>query len=339
MIRFWESVIYKYIMKSRLLYIDNLKCLLILLVVLGHCLQDTGCDSNNVLFRFIYSFHIPLFMAVSGYVSQKKNTPWATIQKRALQLVVPFLAWGIIKSCITPTIQLLDIIKYPDKGLWFLLALFFITLIIKLCEEISKATKINIGIVIFSSVAVLYYIAFYIRFQLFGIQFVAWQLPFYCLGWYIKNHSFTLNKQTAAIMLVISIFASCLWHEAQITNTLATHALSPHAWEIIQSVVCACLAIVSYISFFKFYCDKRIAIIDWIGKHTLPLYAVSLTSVSLYCLMFTQISPYIPYGLSILCIFVSTILFATTIISLFKRNKVLSLVFLGSHLKGESKNA
>ena len=319
-------------MIGRLLYIDNLKCLLILLVVLGHCMQDTGCDRNNILFRFIYSFHIPLFMAVSGFVSQKMQTPWATIRKRALQLLVPFLAWGIVKSCITP-ISIYDIIKYPDKGLWFLWALFFITLVVKLCEEISRATKIRIGVVILFSVTLLYFTSFYLRFQLFGIQFVAWQLPFYCLGWYLKEHPIISGNKTAAIMLTLSIFTSCFWHETRITNFLATYALSPHVWEILQSVVCAFLAIIGYISFFKFYCDKKISVIEWTGKHTLPLYAVSLTSVSLYCWMFGKISIYIPYGTAILCIFVSTILFATIITLLFKRNKFLAFAFLGTPIK------
>lgn len=50
-------------MKQRLHYVDNLKGFLILLVVLGHCIQNTKIDfDHNIVFRYIYSFHMPLFM-------------------------------------------------------------------------------------------------------------------------------------------------------------------------------------------------------------------------------------------------------------------------------------
>lgn len=45
-------------MNHRLHYIDNLKGVLILLVVLGHCIQCTDLDfDHNAVFRYIYSFH------------------------------------------------------------------------------------------------------------------------------------------------------------------------------------------------------------------------------------------------------------------------------------------
>mgnify|MGYP001755652311 CR=1 FL=1 len=43
-------------MTHRLHYIDNLKGVLILLVVLGHCIQCTDLDfDHNAVFRYIYS--------------------------------------------------------------------------------------------------------------------------------------------------------------------------------------------------------------------------------------------------------------------------------------------
>ena len=81
-------------MTHRLHYIDNLKGVLILLVVLGHCIQCTDLDfDHNAVFRYIYSFHMPLFMCVSGFVSYKPDIKWQTVQKRFRQLIIPFLAW------------------------------------------------------------------------------------------------------------------------------------------------------------------------------------------------------------------------------------------------------
>lgn len=57
-------------------FLDYTKAFAILLVVVGHCIQY-GSGQNylkeelffdNILFKFIYSFHMPLFMLISGYL-------------------------------------------------------------------------------------------------------------------------------------------------------------------------------------------------------------------------------------------------------------------------------
>ncbi len=57
-------------MQERIKWVDNLKGFAILLVILGHSLQYFYRDFNNShLANFIYSFHMPLFFALSGFVS------------------------------------------------------------------------------------------------------------------------------------------------------------------------------------------------------------------------------------------------------------------------------
>ncbi len=55
-------------MKQRLEYIDILRGFAIFLVVLGHVLEHAGLK-DDFLFYFIYSFHMPLFICISGFVS------------------------------------------------------------------------------------------------------------------------------------------------------------------------------------------------------------------------------------------------------------------------------
>lgn len=59
-------------MNARISYIDQLKGIAILLVVLGHVIGYNNCE-NSFLWRFIYSFHMPLFMFISGYVCSPNN--------------------------------------------------------------------------------------------------------------------------------------------------------------------------------------------------------------------------------------------------------------------------
>ena len=50
-------------------FYDVMRGVAILLVVIGHGIQYGYSDyDNNILFRIIYSFHMPLFMFISGLV-------------------------------------------------------------------------------------------------------------------------------------------------------------------------------------------------------------------------------------------------------------------------------
>ena len=55
---------------------DLIKAFAIFLVILGHCIQKMDpLSQQNLMLRFIVSFHMPLFMFISGYfaASSKKN--------------------------------------------------------------------------------------------------------------------------------------------------------------------------------------------------------------------------------------------------------------------------
>lgn len=55
-------------MSSRIEYIDRLKGLAILAVVMGHIIYFVFHLSDDPVWGYIYSFHVPLFIFLSGYV-------------------------------------------------------------------------------------------------------------------------------------------------------------------------------------------------------------------------------------------------------------------------------
>lgn len=60
-------------MKNRIRWIDNAKAIAILMVVIGHIIQSMYSPDNfdeNIVFRIIYSFHMPLFIMLSGLVTK-----------------------------------------------------------------------------------------------------------------------------------------------------------------------------------------------------------------------------------------------------------------------------
>ncbi|RXH01597.1 acyltransferase family protein [Bradyrhizobium vignae] len=121
-------------------FLDCLKGLAIMTVVAGHTFQGATPDFDEYWpFRVIYAFHMPMFMFVSGmtasFVYQRQIAAGSNVSvlrddlwKKAQRLLVPFLAWAIVSYFLHPlgdfVAHMAKVIAFPDKGLWFLLALF-----------------------------------------------------------------------------------------------------------------------------------------------------------------------------------------------------------------------
>lgn len=81
---------------NRLRYIDATRGFAIFLVVLGHVLNIgmNNYDENHFLHRLIYSFHMPLFFFLSGFVSYKPLEKWSFlffidyIKRKSVQFAV-----------------------------------------------------------------------------------------------------------------------------------------------------------------------------------------------------------------------------------------------------------
>ena len=124
----------------RLNYVDYLKCFAIYLVVLGHCSINSG------LMNIIYSFHLPLFFFLSGYVfdvnKYKFDFKSFTIL-RFRTLLIPYFKYCIYIILFLGFINIIkgtelsydffDIIKALVVGirfgkcgisLWFIISLF-----------------------------------------------------------------------------------------------------------------------------------------------------------------------------------------------------------------------
>lgn len=84
-------------MKEKLVYISNARIIGILLVVFGHSYPFAGeiPKALDTVRNFLYCFHMPLFVFISGYLvsktgSVKKYGPQQYIQKRFVKLFVPY---------------------------------------------------------------------------------------------------------------------------------------------------------------------------------------------------------------------------------------------------------
>jgi len=151
--------------QQRVRYIDQLKGVAILIVVIGHFIQYNTVEGNrNILFGIIYSFHMPLFMFISGYVAYKTIQPkilnqyFLFLKKKISAILVPFFTWPLIINPYffnnqynnNPFKTLTILINGPSGGLWFLWYLFFLyllyTLFLALTIRFNRGCSITLDL-------------------------------------------------------------------------------------------------------------------------------------------------------------------------------------------------
>ena len=316
--------------KQRIAWIDNIKAFLILLVVLGHCIQDSGLGDDSLLYRFIYSFHMPLFFAVSGYVSQRDFTPWSAVGRRAVQLLVPYAAWAVVKSIIVGDLgYILTIVMLPDRGLWFLWALFVVVLIIKCCEVTARRLSLNIVVPIVAAVGALYLLVLVLDVKALGLQFVAWQMPFYCFGWWLNRSKMAERMPPAAMWVLFGAFAVMLcFYPLECDLKSAFFAKLLH-WGF--AIVVAATAILAFIKLFNRYFTRNFALGDTLGQNTLAIYAISLTTNIVYIKAYGEMVKCMPDYMVIAVLFVGMVAYSWVVMKLLDLTKITSLLFLGKN--------
>ena len=160
---------------GRLVWIDISKGVAMLLVLVGHSMQDgmrMASPLLDVLYRSIYIFHMTWFFWLSGYsycVSKKRGSSPVQIAKKRLTIQLPiwilytFFIFAVFSLTMnSPALKelLAESGFYKVKigpyalsaiqannpwsyHLWFLLVLIIITLIVSLADSISDGRKTN----------------------------------------------------------------------------------------------------------------------------------------------------------------------------------------------------
>lgn len=144
--------------KPRNELIDFLKGFLISLVVLGHCIQygsgedylAKGLFYDNFLFKLIYSFHMPFFMAICGYLfyfSIQKHSIKSIILSKLKTIIVPIFSWNLLFQVVyyvyethafSPRDIFITWIVTSFSVHWFLWALFYCTITFLLFSILFK---------------------------------------------------------------------------------------------------------------------------------------------------------------------------------------------------------
>ena len=205
---------------QRIEWIDALRGILIILMVYGHNIQFGSGEAvyrnqlyfENLVFQFIYSFHMPCLMIISGYLlscSIEKKRFW---RRKLKSLLVPILIWSIIpigidfmRAVVKKNVRgksifisaLTTLISYY----WFLWAILFCTVVIWVIYKFfddNAMLKVAIGII------------FMLLPELLNVRLWLFSYPYFTVG-YIwggrKNLCINKFEQRKSIIALVLLSA------------------------------------------------------------------------------------------------------------------------------------
>jgi fucose 4-O-acetylase-like acetyltransferase len=202
---------------KRILYLDLVKLFTIYLVIVGHVIQAMvdGLIIDRHLYKAIYSFHMPLFMLLSGYFfcSSTKTTFTNILKTKAKQLLVPAFTCTFI-CCIYLSLfhETPNYIAELIGNSWFLKTLFVIYIVMYFLKQIH----INDYALMVLSCAILFIMPSASTLQ---INFL---FPFFWCGYLFRKHNLlekiSFSWKYVLIFLLQYIFFYCLQQFYNVPN-------------------------------------------------------------------------------------------------------------------------
>lgn len=195
---------------NRIPYISLLQAFAILCVIIGHVTR-LYCYPNGAywhtpaytsaffdwLARFVYMFHLPLLVFLSGYLAERsmhKNKSVAEFAKgRVERLLVPFWGWGLFYMVPIwimidmPNGQLDNFLSGLNTGhLWFLPMLFMVTMLYLLLRKLPQKSDLWILIAL---------LCFYFLKKKYTVYFGLYRIPEFLFYFYLGAKFFALEDK------------------------------------------------------------------------------------------------------------------------------------------------
>lgn len=339
--------------KERLKIIDLLKGVAIFLVVFGHSIQYGSGNyfykeelffSNN-LFKLIYSFHMPLFMLISGFLFYKtKNSILKVVVKSKIKaLLLPLITWQsifyIVSFLFISTLEF-SLKKYTSSliyGLWFLWAVFYCSIIVLIIDKIIYEEKIKKFLFLLIVI-----ITFFTPDNL-NLNLYKFVYPYFLIGYYSNEFIRILEKKfkISNFVLITVIFFILL----QLYNYDSYIYTSKYSIIFNENDVKTQL----YINLYRFiiglfgsiwmifiikYLDNNLneestlrKILELLGKNSMGIYIISGYIFLIFpkIKLFQYLNYYQTLFQTLLILF-----FSLFFMSIIKRNKILNQILLGN---------
>lgn len=165
--------------------IDGLKYILIVLVVLGHFIEPSRYNNEFIcrLYSVIYSFHMPLFVFLSGYFYKCRyiKSEWAKCLPLLEVCLISHIGFALIRD---HSINIANMISFSATPAWYLLSFITWRLFTSMFIRKVGSQKMFLLSIITSIVSFVMIIKYG---GLFSIMRTFQFYPYFMLGYVIKE--------------------------------------------------------------------------------------------------------------------------------------------------------
>lgn len=258
--------------KERNYKLDNIKAVLIFLVVFGHMLELIEAKQ---IYLIIYSFHMPAFIFVTGYYAKFRP------RKIFLELIMPYMLFQTLYLIFEGYMEGESIrFQYmkPYWLLWYLVTVITYYILLPMIKTNYMKQRIRIVILSFVISLLAGYdntIGYYLSLSRTMVF-----LPFFVMGYYAGNGEteyIVLKKWYIKIVVFIGIVLSSYYIiTAQVSSVILNGSRSYEATEsgVIQRTIILMISSIWILALFNFIPNIKIPILSDLGRGTFSVFLI-----------------------------------------------------------------
>lgn len=287
-------------------FINFLRGLAIFLMLWGHSIQYC-CGSQfdffeNSMFKLIYSFHMPFFMLISGYLfffSEQKRDMVELIEYKGKSLLYPILMCSLLNLLLTNGISSIRggyssinsiVGEIPISSLWFLWSVLICSIAMAFAMKITNKPIIQVILIIVG-------IPFVALFPNWGINL--YMYPYFVIGYLYARNEERFQRAKPAIGIASTIIFAVMMCFFEKKHYIYTSGLFGGE-TIVDSLyidffrwaigLFGSITVIwfSEIIYSKIKHGKLTAGIESLGKDSLAVYALSVSLLSFWLPRFSN---------------------------------------------------
>ncbi|GAB2983431.1 acyltransferase family protein [Nocardioides montaniterrae] len=259
-------------------WLDNAKMVLVTLVVVGHSWTMLPTTTlNHHLYAFLYAWHMPAFVLLSGYLSRSMRWTRARITNAVTTLLVPYvifeLALGTYRNEVGHD-HLQRLVLNPHWPMWFLVALF--------CWRMMTPALLAVPPYVAIAVAVAASLLIgHASTEIFDVERVLGMLPFFVVGlvltparlYLLRTRAVQIGAAVAVVAVGVATWNLDSWAGTQWLYFDVPYAdLGAHPWPIVVTrIATIVLGVVGALAFLSLV-PRRRSMLTAMGAQSLVVY-------------------------------------------------------------------
>lgn len=287
-------------MENKNFTISTVRGIAIILVVYGHVIQRSMAPIGedfflNPAFKIIYTFHMPLFVFISGYVmafSLSRRSLSDAFKTKCKTLLIPFVSWGTLGIISTYLLNIIDgkninITNFPrdlindlllKPSVWFLFTLFILSCMLLYSIKLGQ----RFGIITFLFI---YFFIFIIPYNdYFSLFYIKWFYLFYVAGYLFNKYGIKIKNESirtviSFISLIIFVVLVSHWTKYDYIYINKMNFISKNYFydffRIIYRYIVAFLGIIIVFYIGTYFSKTKMQyFLDHIGIYSLDIYLI-----------------------------------------------------------------